>query len=54
VAYLIRDFTSYFMHVQGSIAILLFIGLVLTSTVIAAITINPYRWRQEKKQMYSE
>lgn len=32
---------SYFMQVQGSIAILLFIGLVLTSTVIAAITINP-------------
>lgn len=29
------------MYVQGSIAILLFIGLVLTSTVVAAITINP-------------
>jgi hypothetical protein len=43
VAYLIRDSTSYFMHVQGSIAIPLFIGLVLTSTVVAAITINPVR-----------
>jgi hypothetical protein len=41
VAYLIRDSTSYFMHVQGSIAIPLFIGLVLTSTVVATITINP-------------
>jgi hypothetical protein len=29
------------MQVQDSIAILLFIGLVLTSTVIEAITINP-------------
>jgi hypothetical protein len=29
------------MHVQRSIAILLFIGLVLTSTVVAAITVNP-------------
>lgn len=29
------------MHVQRSIAILLFKGLVLTSTVVAAITINP-------------
>jgi hypothetical protein len=32
---------TYLMYVQGSIAILLFIGLVLTSTVVAAITINP-------------
>jgi hypothetical protein len=29
------------MHVQGTIAILLFIVLVLTSTAVAAITINP-------------
>jgi hypothetical protein len=29
------------MHLQSSIVILLFIGLVLTSTVVAAITINP-------------
>jgi hypothetical protein len=43
VTYLIRDFTSYFMHLQSSIVILLFIGLVLTSTVVAAITINPVK-----------
>ena len=29
------------MHIQGRIAILLFIGLVLTSTVVAATTITP-------------
>jgi hypothetical protein len=36
-----KGFKSYFMQAQDGIAILLFIGLVLTSTVIEAITINP-------------
>lgn len=31
------------MLIQGSIVILLFIGLILTSTILAAITINPIR-----------
>ena len=41
MTYLIRDLMSSLMLSHGSLTIPLFIGLVLTSTVIASITINP-------------